>query len=127
MDDVRETAEFFGIDAQADGEPDQEYRRRVAGELRSRGKIIEAQEVLMGRRWDDPDQGPLTVLDGVTGGILSTMGVGPRLSPDPARRVEEEAMLGAVFNEPPDPAREALARAFDALGPAGLDLMLGGR
>lgn len=124
MSDLDDYVSYYGFEPQSVSETDRDFRVRIAGALRARGNVIEAHEVLQGRRYDDPDQGALSVIDGVVGATLSALGQGPRLSSDPQRRMEEEAMLGAVALAPPDPMGEIMARAL-ALGPGGLDLILG--
>lgn len=48
--------EYYKIDRR-ENESDHMYRSRVAGELRGRGKLIEAHEAISGRRYDDHYQG----------------------------------------------------------------------
>jgi hypothetical protein len=124
MSDIEDYVEHYGFEARRADEDEPDFRRRIAGELRAEGRVIEAHEVLQGRRYDDPDQGSLSVIDGVAGALLSALGEGPRLSAEPWRRMEEEAMLGALALAPPDPMREVIASAL-ALGPGGVDLLLG--
>jgi hypothetical protein len=87
-------AEWYKIAPQAQDEADGDFRRRVAGELRAMGHVIEAHEALQNRLYADPgDDGP-TVMDGVTGALAHALhGVdwGDR------RRVDDEAVTGAYL------------------------------
>ena len=61
---ANEYAGHLGL-SQKEGESDDAFKSRVAGELRSRGQIIEAHEAHSGRRYDDPEQGPTGPMAGI--------------------------------------------------------------
>lgn len=128
MHDVIEMANYLGLDPQAAGESERDFRLRVAAELRARGQIVEAHEIACGRRFDDPDASPMgslgSPLTGVAGAIAAALG---GIDYGDRSRVDDEAVIGALALAPPDPARAAIAEAFDLLGPAALDLFGGGR
>lgn len=120
MDDVIEMARYLGLSEQQDGESDRDFRIRVADVLRGKGRLIESQEILVGRRFDDPANPPVGVLGnpltGVAGALAQAMqGID-------YRNAEDDAVAGAYALAPPDPAKEAMRRAFDMLGPAAIDL-----
>lgn len=121
MDDVIEMAKHLGLPKQQDGEDERSFRIRVATVLRGKGRLIESQEILCGRRYDDPANPPVgslgNPLTGVAGAIAQAMqGID-------YHHVEDDAVAGALALAPPDPLRETLGRAFDLLGPAAaLDL-----
>lgn len=131
MDDVIEMAECLGLPGQRDGENERDFRIRIAAALRANGSFIEAQEILTGRRYDDPGNPPIgqlgNPLTGVAGAIAGAL-EGIDYGGSDEQRVEDDAALGAIALSKPDPAREAIARAFDLLGPeAGMDFLGGSR
>lgn len=123
-------ADHLGIDPQAEGESDLDFRRRVAVTLRERGMIIEAAEVLAGDvRWEAPDQdpatGPYAALMGHAALALNPMqGAEHR---DTLGQMEDEQIAGALLNAPPDPGEEALRKMFELLGPEATMDLLGGK
>lgn len=108
---------------QAEGEADEAYRNRVAGELRRQGKIIEAHEVASGRRWDDPEQGLGGPMTGIVGAMAQIMN-GNEYSPhDPQRQIGDDIAAGIVATHR-DHSGEAIAALFDAVGPEiGMDVI----
>lgn len=120
---ARMYGEYYEIERN-ETESDSDYRSRVAGELRSRGKIIEAHEVYSGRRWDDPEQGSAGPLAGITGAIAQSMQSREYSPHDPERQIGDDIAAGIVVNAGPDPAEEAIRALFGVLGPeAGMDVL----
>ena len=114
--ELRMYGEYYGV-AQEKDETDKAYRSRLAGELRRRGKIIEAHEIASGRRWDDPEQGPTGPMAGIYGAIAQTM-QGFEYSPyDSERQVEDDIAAGVVVMQPRDRSGEAILALFDLAGP----------
>lgn len=130
MTDVNEMASYLSLEGQRESECDRDFRLRVAGVLRGRGQIIEAQEILTGRRFDDPSNPPLgefgNPLTGVAGAMAAALH-GISFPTSNETRVEDEAVMGALSLAPPDPAKEAIRAAFDLLGPAAMDFLDGQR
>ena len=124
---AREYAGYYGV-TQHEGENDDAFRSRVAGELRKKGNIIEAHEAYSGRRYDDPEQGPTGPMAGIFGAVAQAM-QGREYSPhDRERQIGDDIAAGVVAQAGEDPAKAALRAIFDALGPgAGMDLIEGMR
>lgn len=97
-------------------------RHWVAGALRARGHLVEAHEVIAGRRYDDPD-GSGSVLAGITGAIAVESGLAPRWGSDSERQVGDDIAIGVLLGAPLDP----MQRALDVLGPEGLAMTMFGR
>jgi hypothetical protein len=57
----------FGIEPQNESETSQAFKERVAGTLRDNNRIIEAHEVIQGKRYDDPEGGD--VMSGIMGAM----------------------------------------------------------
>lgn len=126
--DLAMYAEHLGMEPH-DDEGEHRFRERVAGALRGRGQIIEAHEVLNGRRFDDPDGGD-RVMTGIAGALASALGMGPPPARDPIHQVGDDIALGTLALAPPDPTAQALGAMFDMLGPgATMDVLdaFGGR
>ena len=114
--------EYYKIDRR-ENESDHMYRSRVAGELRGRGKLIEAHEAISGRRYDDPYQGALGPLTGIMGALNLALN-GRNFSSDPERMVGDDIVAGAITRYEDNSGREAIARVFGLVGPgAGMDLL----
>ncbi len=109
---------------QAAGESDSDYRRRIAGVLRGEGRIIEAHEVLSGRRYDDPEQGELGPMAGILGAFAQIYS-GREYSPlDPARQVEDDVMVGFMVGRGQDEAERSIAGIMDTFGPGlGIEIL----
>lgn len=63
-------ARWFDLPPQGESESDIEFRERVAGALRDRGKIIEAHEAYHNCLYDDPSGAPMT---GILGAVAQVM------------------------------------------------------
>lgn len=102
-----------------DEEGERGFRERVAGELRSAGRVIEAHEVIVGRRYDDPEGGD-RVVAGLYGAAAQALGQGPPIAGDPVRQLGDEFALGVLASAPPNP----LDAMFEAFGPgATMDIL----
>ncbi|OGZ70762.1 MAG: hypothetical protein A2904_02555 [Candidatus Staskawiczbacteria bacterium RIFCSPLOWO2_01_FULL_33_9] len=99
------------------------YRERLSGVLRGSGKIIEAHEVFSGRRYDDPEQGVVGPMAGITGALAQAMS-GRDYSPhNPERQIGDDIATGVVVKEGRK-LEESIARIFGLLGPeAGMDFL----
>lgn len=97
-------------------EPEPAYRQRVADALRDRGQIIEAHEILAGRRYDADPSG--VVIAGVAGHAAAALGMGG--PPNPT--LGDEVVMGHVALGPADP----MASAMEALGPDVIMKLFGG-
>lgn len=130
MTDAIEMASYLGLEGQGDEESDRDFRLRVAGVLRDKGRIIEAQEIRTGRRFDDPSNPPLGEPNNPMTGILGASAAalqGIDFHTRGETRVEDEAVIGRLALEPPDPTERAILAAFDLLGPDAMDFLGGGR
>lgn len=94
-----------------DNEGEVNFRERVAGALRGKGRIIEAHEVVVGRRYDDDPSGQ--VMHGIVGACAAALGMGPPTREHDPCQVGDERALGVVVSAPESP----IATMFDALGP----------
>lgn len=121
--DVQVYIDAHGLKPMGSDESETQVRDRVAVWLRERGCLIEAQEVAQGRRWDSFGDGPSPVVAGVAGAIAVELGIARRLPGSARRQLDDEVPIGFLAASPPNPAREALGRAFDLLGPAALELL----
>lgn len=114
--DVQTMIDYYDIPPMAVNETEEQIRDRVAVWLRGHGKLIEAQEIAQGKRYDAP--GGETVLAGVAGAIVSEMGGAPPFVVKGSRRaLDDEVVIGYLASAPPDPAREAMEKAVELLGP----------
>jgi hypothetical protein len=106
-----EYARYYEIEAQRDGESDEDFRLRVSNALRAMGKIIEAKEAYLNRRYEDSE----SVLDSVAGEIGRAMGVIPQYSRPRTHQDEGDKLAaGAILRrgkDDPDP----MALLFAAL------------
>ncbi len=104
-------------------ESDSDYRRKVAGELRTRGNLIEAHEALSGRRYDDPNQGPLVPMTGLMGAMAKTLQGIEHFPNDPERQVENDVDAGIIIRNE-DGSAEYIRTVFNTFGPdAGMDIL----
>lgn len=95
-----------------DEEGERGFRERVAGELRSAGRVIEAHEVIVGR-WRSRRGG--AVRGGRAGARAGAADRG-----DPVRQLGDEFALGVLASAPPNP----LDAMFEAFGPgATMDIL----
>jgi len=114
--------EYYHI-SRRENEPDHMYRSRVAGELRGKGKLIEAHEAQSGRRYDDPEQGALGPMTGIMGALNLALSK-RNFSSDPERMVGDDIAAGAITRYEDTSGREAIAKIFDLMGPeAGMDIL----
>ena len=104
-----EYAEYYKIEGQRDGESDEDFRLRVSNALRAIGKIIEAKEAYLNRRYEDSD----SVMDSVAGEIGRAMGKIPQYSEPGTHRDEGDKLAaGAIVRsgrDDPDPMALLLA------------------
>ena len=92
---ARQYGEHYKISQQED-EPNSAYRIRVAGELRQRGKVIEAHEAHSGKRYDDPNQGPMDPMTGIFGAVAQAMqGINYHPS-NPERQIDDDLTVGII-------------------------------
>lgn len=72
MDDVNEVVQYYKLEPRREGESDNAYRQRVAGQLRDMGEIVLAHEISAGKRFDDPDGGE-DVITGIMGAMAQAL------------------------------------------------------
>lgn len=121
---LQERADIVGLKPEK-GESTDNFRRRVAGALRSSGHIIEAHEALPGKLYDDSEQGPLGPMSGIIGFVAQQM-QGISYSSQPERQVEDDVAAGALMRAGEDPTEAALRSIFGTLGvEAGMDFITG--
>ena len=124
--DVRMYADNLGLQRGKD-ESGVAFRSRVAGELRKRNRIIEAHEVVLGRRWDAPDQKAIKPIVGIAGAIAQELN-GKHFSPNDSERQVGDDIAAGVLAITPDTLGNSIRAVFDALGPsAGMDFLEGVR
>lgn len=120
---------YLNLEGPREEESASGFCERIAGELRSRGMLVEAHEALRGRRYDDPaDPGwgdPGSVLTGVAGAIADAAAGGVMHSSDGLHRVGDDIAMGVVATNR-DRSGEAIAAAFALLGPDAMDFLGGG-
>ena len=123
--DMNELAKDYGIYykiTRMDSESDYDYRSRVAGILREKGKIIEAHEAFSGRRYDDPNQGPSGPMSGIMGAMAKALHKVEYHPGDPERQIGDDIAAGVVTRFKDDSEEKSLAAIFDLLGPSdGMD------
>ena len=109
---------------QGEDESDGSYRERVAGVLRANDQVIEAHEVITGRRYDDPEQGDMGPMTGIIGAMAQELH-GHILSPhDPERQIGDDIAYGVVVRAGADRSAQAIGTIFGALGPeVGMDVI----
>ena len=104
-----EYAKYYKIKPQCDGESDEDFRLRVSNALRDMGKIIEAKEAYLNRRYEDSE----SVLDSVAGEIGRAMGMIPQYSRPGTHEDEGDKLAaGAIARnrrDEPDPMALLLA------------------
>ena len=104
-----EYAEYYRIEGQRDGESDEDFRLRISNALRTMGKIIEAKEAYLDRRYEDSD----SVMDSVVGEIGRAMGIVPQYSRPGTHEDEGDKLAaGAIARSgrgEPDPMTLLLA------------------
>lgn len=105
-----------------DKESNENYRNRVAGELKRIGKPIEAHEAYSGRRYDDPEQGDMGPLTGIIGAVALAR-AGRNFSPNnPENQIGDDLAMGAITRFKRDD--RTLETLFATLGPsAGMDFL----
>lgn len=120
---AREYGSYYKI-GQKEGEIDDAYRSRVAGELRRQGQLIEAHEAFSGRRYDDPAQGTTGPMAGIFGAVAQAM-QGREYSPhDSERQIGDDIAAGVYVQNKNDSTERLLGAIFGVLGPsAGMDLI----
>ncbi len=118
-----EYGEHYKIEKR-NGESDDVYRSRVAGELRKQSKIIEAHEAFSGRRYDDPEQestGPMAGISGAVAQIMQEREYSPR---DPNRQIGDDIAAGVLVQNGDNSTKEVLGAIFGLLGTsAGMDVL----
>jgi hypothetical protein len=113
----------FGI-PQGQNESDDAYRSRVAGELRQQGHIIEAHEAFAGRRYDDPEQGPLDPMTGVFGAAAQALAGRDYSLHKPERQIGDDIATGELVSSGGSPGEAAVRAMLDAFGPeTGMDVI----
>lgn len=90
-----EYAEYYGINPQGEGETDEAFRCRVAGELRDLGRIIEAHEAHQDASYDQNDD----VMTGIIGALAQTM-QGRNYERSGSRQVGDDIAAGIVARNP---------------------------
>ena len=113
---ARRNAEYHRIEPQREGEHDFDFRLRVSGELRAKGKIIEAHESFQNARWDDPQHGK-SVLDGITGGCALALSA-PAWPQDPERQIGDDICAGVLVDHWPE--KKARDEAYAAMFNSGM-------
>lgn len=111
-------AKDYDITPQAEGEPNEAFRSRVAGALRSQMKFIEAHESYNNRYHDEPDEtGECPTGTGILGAVALTMAKDNPLGKesDEERNIGHDIAAGYVKHKPPreqDDARLTLLMAM---------------
>jgi hypothetical protein len=67
QDQARDCAEYYQIPGQRENESESAFCARVAGRLREMGHIVEAHEIVTGKRFDEAGGGQ--VMTGLTGAL----------------------------------------------------------
>lgn len=93
-------AEWYGIEAQQEGESDSAFVYRLSGELRNQGLLIEAHEVQAGKRWDEDGSTAITGVVGALTMALQDVDYGTRGS----SRVGDEIAVGTIVQTPEKPS-----------------------
>ena len=101
---------------QGAGENDEIFKRRVAGGLRAAGRLIEAQELSTGKRWNAPDQHGIGPMAGIVGAIYQAK-EGFTYTPDPADQVDDDRAVGYLVMQPETSAEDEIGAMMDLLGP----------
>lgn len=96
-----EYARSFNLEAQKQGESDSDFKCRVAGELRNRGRIIESHEALNDGLYDQNK----STMTGIVGALAFAM-AGRRFNGDPIhptngkRQVDDDFAAGVLTQNP---------------------------
>lgn len=125
--DINALACSYGADYKIErrkDEPDDKYRIRVAGELRSQGYLIEAHEAFSGRRYDDPVQGPTETMVGIFGAVAQAFQNRAYSPHDLEQQMDNDIAAGVIVRSGKDQAASNIKTIFGLLGPsAGMDLL----
>lgn len=92
-------AQWFGISPQGEAESNIEFRERVAGELRDKGRIIEAHEAYHNCLYDDPSGAPMTGIIGAVAQVMQGIDYGSSGN----RQIGDDIAAGVAATRPPDP------------------------
>ena len=98
-----EYAKYYGIQEQAEGESDYDFRYRVAGVLREKGNIIEAHEAFNNERYENSDN----VMTGIMGAAAQAM-QGVEYSKDGQHKIDDDFAAGTIVQKPKDDPTTAL-------------------
>ena len=105
------------------GESDYDYRSAVAGELRRTGHLIEAHEALSGRRYDDPNQGPMGPMTGLIGAMAKAL-QGIEHYPGDSEREIGSDIVARILVRNEDGSAEYIRTVFNTFGPdAGMNIL----
>ena len=107
-----EYASQFGIDPQRDGESNDAFKSRVAGELRNMGEIVYAHEAATDAYYDQSDD----AMTGIIGAVAQAM-QGKDYHVSGRTQVDTDFAAGKVVQKPKDdPLMEMLMMALMGMG-----------